>query len=76
MTLLDRLRRWLFGAGDTKSSSTESTDESAADETTDSRLDPDNVTQTRSKSDDDAVSQLQEIKGEQVDGEGSESRRE
>ena len=71
MTLLDRLRRWLFGAGDT-----ESTDESAADETTDSRLDPDNVTQTRSKSDDDAVSQLQEIKGEQVDGEGSDSRRE
>ena len=73
MTLLDRLRRWLFDAGDTESSSTESTDESAADETAESRLDPDNVTQTRSESDDDAVSQLQDIKGEQVDEEGSDS---
>ncbi|RNJ26309.1 hypothetical protein [Halosegnis longus] len=69
MTLLDRVRRWLFGGDDAESSETES--ESASANAGEQRLDPDNVTQTRTTSDDDAVSQLQDVKREETDEERS-----
>ncbi|KAB7513939.1 hypothetical protein DM867_09110 [Halosegnis rubeus] len=70
MTLLDRIQQWLFGTGDGESPESDMT-ESASEETGEPRLDPDNVSQTRSQSDDDAVSQLQEIKEDSGDEEES-----
>lgn len=70
MTVLDRLRRWLFGTDTDQSTSDDGTDTET--ETTDEpQLDPDNVTQVRSTREDDPVSQLNDLQQDSDDGDKS-----
>jgi hypothetical protein len=70
MTVLDRVRRWLFGPETDQSTSDDGTDTET--ETTDEpQLDPDNVTQVRSTREDDPVSQLNDLQQDSDDGDKS-----
>jgi hypothetical protein len=70
MGLLDRLRAWL-GLDDDASEAEASEAEDAAEESP--RLDPSNVTEVRTESEDDPVEKLRELDGDEPpaeDGEG------
>ncbi|SDG32356.1 hypothetical protein [Halorientalis regularis] len=73
MTLLDRIREWLFGADESESPDIETGVESTPEESDKPQLDPDNVTEVRSTRDDDPVSQLQNIQEEGENGEQSDN---
>jgi hypothetical protein len=71
MTLLGRLREWLFGADAREAPDTETEAEATPEEPDDPQLNPDNVTEARSTRDDDPVSQLQNIQEEAENGDES-----
>jgi hypothetical protein len=73
MTLLDRIREWLFGADEPESPDIETDVGQESKDTDKTQLDPDNVTEVRSTRDDDPVSQLQNIQEETENGEESDS---
>lgn len=73
MTLLDRIRGWLFRDDNSESPSTERTTEATSEESGEPQLDPGNVTQVRSTREDDPVSELRDIQGQTEDGEESDT---
>jgi hypothetical protein len=73
MTLLDRIREWLFGVDQPEAPGTETDAEATPEESDEPQLDPDNVTEVRSTRDDDPVSQLQNIQEEAENGEESDA---
>lgn len=81
MSLLDRLRGWLFGAGDDVADGGGSEGPSAtnAEEGGDRRLDPNNVDEVRTSTDDDPLERLRELDrerpddGESVEADGNET---
>jgi len=61
MTLLDRLRRWLFGGDDGAAGRDGDSEDRGSDDADEPRLDPDQVTEVRSERETDPAAALRDL---------------